>query len=409
MNLSWLIAGRLAASGKSSFARFIIRMAIGATALSVMVMIVAMAFTNGFRQVISDKIFSFWGHIRIQQNLQGPASNSDEYPIIRNDSIEQYLRSLPGVGELSLFAVKSALLRSDNGIESLILKGVESSGGNSRYSGFLREGKWISQPSEGYGKDLCLSKYIADKLMLNCGDSLLVYFFREDGSKTARKLRVTGIFKTGLEEYDKNFALCDINLIRRLNNWEPGSIAAYELFLKDHRQTDSLNNRIYSELPQTWYSQSIREAYPAIFDWLNLQEQLKNILLAIMMAVAIANLLTCLIILVLERTRMTGLLKALGARDATVRKIFLFKTGIIAFFGILAGTLAGLGLCWLQKTYGFIKLNEETYFIRTAKVEVIWWQVIAIDLITWLVAMASLIIPTYLIRKTNVIKAISFR
>ena len=409
MNLSWFIARRLAASGKNSFARFIIRMAIAATTLSVAVMIVAMAFTNGFRQVISEKIFSFWGHIRIQQNLQGPASNSDEYPIIRNDSIEHYLESLPETKELSMYAIKSALLRSKNGIESLLLKGVESGKGNSRYRGFLREGNWISFPENGYGKDLCISRYVADKLLLDCGDSLIVYFFREDGSKTARKLRVSGIFKTGLEEYDKNFALCDINLIRRLNNWEPGSIVAYEIFLKDHAKIDSINNRIYAELPQTWYSQSIQEAYPSIFDWLNLQEQLKNILLAIMMAVAIANLLTCLIILVLERTRMTGLLKALGAKDAAIRRIFLFKTGIIALTGIILGTLVGLGLCWLQKTYGFIKLNEETYFIRTAKVDVIWWQVIVIDLITWVVAMTSLIIPTYLIRKTNVIRAISFR
>lgn len=384
-------------------------MAITATAISVAVMIVAMAFTNGFRQVISEKIFSFWGHIRVQQSLQGAATNSDELPTLRNDSIEHYLRSLPEVEELSMYAIKSALLRSEQGIESLVLKGVERDASSSRYLDFLRKGQWISFPDSSYGKELFISQYMAGRLMLDCGDSLLLYFFREDGSKTARKLKVSGIFKTGLEEYDRNFAICDINLIRRLNQWEPGSIAAYEIFLKDHRRTDSINNRIYAELPQTWYSQSIKEVYPNIFDWLNLQGQLKNILLSIMMAVAIANLLTCLIILVLERTRMTGLLKALGARDRAIQKIFFFKTGYIALTGIVAGTILGLAICWLQEKTGFIQLNEETYFIRTAKVQVIWWQVLMIDIITWLIAMSTLIIPTYLVRKINLIKAITFR
>ena len=409
MNIAGFIAKRIAFNRQKSFSRFIIRLATAATVLSVAIMIISLAITNGFQYTISQKIFSFWGHIRVQHFEPGRSFLSEETAIRKNDTVAHILKANNALESVNPFATKSAILKTDESIEGILFKGVEKDYRSEHLQQFIHQGRWLRFPDSGYSREIVLSEPIAQALKLKVGDRVFIYFIQGDGSPPrANRLTVAGIYKTGIEEY-KNIALGDIRLIQRLNGWKADEIGGYEIFLHDYRKMDGVNEAVFEQLPPGWNSKTIKEIYPNIFDWLNLQDNTIWLVLIIMTIVAVLNLITCLIILVLERTRMIGVLKALGMPNSHLQSIFLFHGSIITLSGIVFGNLLALLLCWLQQRYGFITLPEDMYYISKAEVRLEWWHFLLVDGGTFIVCFLILFIPTLIVWRIQPVKAIQFR
>jgi lipoprotein-releasing system permease protein len=415
LKVAAFIANRIAFTrskgGQRSFSRFIIRLSTAATIIGVMVMIVTLSLANGFQETISQKIFSFWGHIRIQERQPERSVNAEEFPIKRNDTLIEQIRRMPEVKSVHSFATKNAFLKTSEDLEGVLLKGLDTTYDFNNLKQFIQEGRTIQFKDSGFSRDIIISTYTASRLKLKVNDRILIYLFLPDGQKRPDKLTVAGIYKTGIEEYDKTFAICDIKLIQDKNFWQPDEIGGYEIFLDDYKKSEAMTREIFDlyEFPPTWNTITAREISPNIFDWLNMQDVTRNVLIVFMIIVAVINLISCLIILVLERTRMVGVLKAIGATDWTVQSIFLRHSALITFIGVIIGTGLALLLLWLQQTTGFIKLPEEAYYIRTAAVKIVWWQVLLIAGGTLVVCFLVLMIPSILVRKVQPVKAIHFR
>ena len=375
-------------------------------------MIVTLAFTNGFQETVSQKIFSFWGHVRVQYKQPMKSTIAEEEQIEKNDTVVQFIRQNPNVVSIHPFATKYAILKTKDEMAGVLMKGLDSSYNFDHIRRFLKQGRWLNFNDTTYSREIIISTYTANELKLNLNDKLVIYFIRPDGSLRPDKLSIVGIYKTGIEDYDKTFAIGDLKLIQKLNGWQPNEIGGYEIFLKDYHQMQKVSDDIYytiENFPSSWDTKTVRDLYPNIFDWLSMQDVTRNVLIGFMVAVAVINLITCLIILVLERIRMVGVLKALGAGNWTVQKIFLQHSTLITIIGIILGAAFGLGLCWLQQSTGFIKLNEEAYYMSEAAVKIVWWQIALICGCTLLVCFLVLMIPSIIVRKVRPVKAIQFR
>ncbi len=430
MNFEYFVARRVAQSGQQSFSRLIIRIAVVAVALSVAVMISANALIAGFKKEISTKIFGFWGHIHIT-DTDVSTSLLEAYPIRMNQPFYPYLDTtdrIPyyeqrnflgyewerltetkgGIRHVQVFAVKPGIIKSKEEIEGILLKGIGKDFDWEFMQQYLIEGKQITLPDTTMSSDILISRQTADRVRVGVGDSFIVHFVQK-GEQLKRRFTVSGIYKTGLEEYDKIFALVDIRQIQRLLGWQEDEVSGFEIFLDDIDDLDIITEYIYYEkLPNNLYAETIREKLPEIFEWLDLQDINEVVILALMVIVAIINMITALLILILERTNMIGTLKALGSTNWSIRKVFLYYAAYIVVVGLFWGNLIGIGLCVLQDQFELIKLSEENYYLPVAPVRLQFWSILIINLGTLLITLIFLVIPSYLVSSISPVKAIRF-
>ena len=380
-----------------------------ATALSVAVMIVSLAVISGFKYTIRQKLFSFLGHVHIETHNPNRSLSLTLDPITYDSLLVQQIMQEGHIKQLAIFAARPAIIQAKGQMEGLLLKGVNK---DYKYdAGIKFIGKPIDYTDTAYNKQLLLSKTTADKLNINTGDSIQLYFL-EPGANfpRIRKVQVAGFFHTGMEDLDRNYAICDIRLLQRVNNWSPQQFSGYQLELDNEYVADSMADHIFQKYlkpPITTYT--IKDIYPNIYDWLDLQDVNARIILLIMAVVAIINLATALVILIVEQSRMVGLLKALGMGFKPMQGIFLYHAGIIAGAGILLGNILALGLCRLQLKTGFIKLSEETYFMKQAPVRIEPIQVIVVDAVTLLLCVLCTLLPTLYIRRIRPAQVLQFK
>ncbi len=420
MNTPFYIAQRIAASGQKSFARLIVTIATAAVALSIAVMLIATSMTRGFKSEITNKMFGFWGHIHITSVQQ--TTSFEPAPIGATPLFMQALKSVKnveyteggrdkttkgGVHHIQSYATKAGIIKTKDNFEGIILKGVGSDYNWNFVEKNLVEGRKISNCDTC--RDILISKSTADRLNLKTGNKFVVHFV-QDNKQEKRLFQICGIYKTGIEEYDKRFALVDIHFVQELLGWSSNQVAGFEVFVDYMQDLKPISNHIYSELiTNDLTSQTVREEQPAIFDWLDLQDTNEYVILGLMLLVSIINMVTALLILILERINMVGTLKALGTTNWGVQQIFLYYGIIIIGAGLLIGNAFGLGLAWLEQRFHFIKLPEADYYLSYAPIHFDWSVIAFLNIGTLLITSLFLILPTFLITSISPIKAIRFK
>ncbi len=372
-------------------------------------MILSVAVVLGFRSAIREKLFSFWGHIHITPYDPDPSAMLTEGPTPREPALVAKLRAVEGVTQVAPYALCPVIARAGTTLEGLQLKGVEE---GYRHSPAIRfSGGKLSYADTAYSKDILLSETVAARLNLTPGSALQVYFL-EPGQRLPRirKLRVAGLYHTGMDEVDRAFALCDIRLVQRLAGWAPADITGYQLNLSDATGVEeavALIDARYVSRPLI--TRSLPELYPQVFDWLRLQNANVWVLLGIMGVIAVINLSAALLILMVDRARAVGLLKALGQPAGSIRATFVWLAGGVGAVGIVLGNVLGLGLCFLQKATGLFTLPEATYYMREVPLQLDLWWIVLINVATLAAVLLCLLLPALYVRRLNPVRVLQFR
>ncbi len=411
MNFEFFIARRIIASKdyKSSISAPIIKIAITAIALGIIMMLVSIATGVGLQKKIREKVSAFNGDIIIT-NFDTNFSNDSQNPIFKkNQAFYPEFKNVESIKHVQITASKGGVIRTESDFEGVVVKGVGDDYDWTAFEDFLIDGK-LPDFKGDLNEDILISEYLANRLQLKLGDKVTTFFLNDEVSKTPRSrgFDIVGIYNSGFQQFDEQFIITDIRHIQRLNKWEENQIGAFEVFVNDFDEIIPIGQEVYNETGSTLDTQTIRDKYASIFEWLDLFDFNIIMIIGIMILVAGINMITALLVLILERTQMIGILKALGSSNWSVRKVFLYNAMYLIGVGLFWGNLIGIGLLLIQKYGKFFPLNPDTYYVNEAPVYLSWDYILILNGGTFLLCLLMLLIPSFVISKISPVKAIRF-
>jgi lipoprotein-releasing system permease protein len=410
LNLEYFIAKRLitAKDYKSSISAPIIKIAISAIAIGMIMMIISVATGIGLQQKIREKISAFNGHIIIS-NFDSNESDITLFPISKNQEFYPKFNSVAGVSHVQAIASKAGMIRTEDAFEGIVFKGVGTDYRWENIKEYLVAGT-LPDFSKGLNEDVVISQFLAKRLHLKVGDKFNTFFMKEGQNKmpNIRRFRITGIFNSGFQEFDATYIIGDIRHIQRINKWKSNQVGAFEVFVTDFDEIKSVGDQVYQQTGSTLDTKSIVDKYSYIFEWLKLFDFNIIIILAVMILVATINMVVALLVLILERTQMIGILKALGAPNWSVRKIFLYNASYLILRGLFWGNLIGISILLIQKYFGVVTLDPENYYVNEAPIYLNFGYILLLNVLTIAICFLVLLIPSYIITKISPIKAIRY-
>ncbi len=406
MNFASFIASRISFRSKRTFSKLIVRIAITGIMLGLSVMILSVAIVKGFKKEVGNRIDAFSGDIRISKvDLNESYENT---PFAASDSIKKAVLANKQITRVMPFATKNGIIKANDEIEAIVMKGVDGAYDWSFMKPYLLAGRVIDFTDTTASKrEIMISQYTANRLKLKLGDSFVMYFIQQPLRK--RPFKIVGVFDLGVEEVDKSFVIGDLALIRRLNNWKPNEIGGYEVRVTNFGEIDAQAEYINNVLPRSLRSYTITESYATIFEWLKLLDVNTQVILILMVLVALINMISALLIMILERTSMIGMLKAMGATNGSIQRIFLINAFYLVGFGLLLGNGLGLALCYVQSTTHIFKLDQASYYMNFVPIQLTWIDIGLLNVGTLLICLLVLIIPSTLVTRISPLKAIRFK
>ncbi|HEY0054068.1 MAG TPA: FtsX-like permease family protein [Pedobacter sp.] len=406
MNLTAFIAQRITFKSKRTFSRLSVRIAILGIMLSLSVMILAVAVVKGFKTEIREKIRGFSGDIIVvKQDLNSSVENS---PYILHADTLRNLRKLSQIEYLQPYAVKPGIINTENEVEGVFFKGIDGSFQWDFFKRILVKGSIINfKDSLQSSKQILISRYIANRLRLDVGDDFIMYFVQE--SPRRRKFNIVGIYDLGVEEVDKAYVIGDLSIIKRLNNWNDNEVGGYEIRVRDFDKLENTTQLVSDAISYKLRAFSIVDWYQTIFDWLSLLDVNTQVILTLMLAVGVINMISALLIIILERTNMIGILKALGSSNWDIQKIFLSNAAYLIGLGLLLGNALGIGLALLQNYTHFFELEQAAYYMSFVPVQLEWMDILLLNAGTLVICLLVLIIPSMLVSRISPVKAIAFK